>query len=74
MTDPLTGPLFDAYAFAVRLKAAVQRVGGMREAERLSGIPVTTFSRVCAVWPALSHENYLRLEQWMAGLEQEQAA
>lgn len=66
MTDaPLSGPMFDAYAFALEVKAAVDRAGGMRAAERASGIPVTTFSRVCNGWTALSHENYLRLTAWL---------
>lgn len=69
---PLTGPLFDPYAFAVKVRAAVQRAGGVRAAERASGISGATISRASHGWPTLSHENYLRLEAWMA--EQERVA
>lgn len=67
---PVTGPLFDPYAFAVRVRAAVQRAGGVRAAEQASGISIATLSRVSRGWAQLSHENYLRLEAWMAGQEE----
>jgi hypothetical protein len=73
MTDaPISGPLFDAYAFALKVKAAVERAGGMRAAARVSGIPLATFSRAVNRTVPISHENYLRLEAWME--HQERAA
>lgn len=75
MSDvPLSGPMFDAFAFAVQVKAAVDRVGGMRAAERATGIPLATFSRVINRTVPVSHENFLRLTAWMAALDERAAA
>lgn len=61
-------PLFNAPAFAVRLREAVREAGGVREASRRSGVSPATITRACHVWPALSHEAWLRLNAWMAGM------
>ncbi|PZQ63383.1 MAG: hypothetical protein DI570_09325 [Phenylobacterium zucineum] len=68
------GPLFDATAFARRLSAAVDVAGGQRATARAAGVSAATVNRACKGWPDLSHENVLRLEAWMDGQHQEQAA
>jgi len=70
----MTGPMFDAAAFARDLSAAVARAGGMRRAAVASGVSAPTISRACAAWPTLSHENHLRLTAWMARQQEGVAA
>jgi hypothetical protein len=76
MTFPLppAGPLFDAYAFARRLKPAVQTAGGARALEPLVEVSHVTISRACRGWAELSHENYLRLSAWLDAQREEIAA
>lgn len=70
----MTGPLFDAQAFARDLSAAVERAGGMRRAAADCGVSAPTISRACAGWTSLSHESYLRLTAWMARQQEGVAA
>lgn len=58
--------MFDAGVFARRLAAAVARAGGVRQAAAAAGVSPATVSRACQGWPTLSHENYLRLSEWLA--------
>lgn len=69
MTLPPRGPMFDAYDFARRLTAAVERAGGVRAAARATEVSPATISRACRGWAELSVENYLRLNAWMADLQ-----
>lgn len=76
MTFPLPpgGPVFDAWAFAARLKPAVAAAGGGRALAREIDVSHVTISRACRGWPELSHENYLRLSAWLDGRNEEIAA
>lgn len=76
MTHPLPpcGPVFDFYAFARRLGPAVQAAGGMRAVAAVLDISPATVSRACRGWADLSHENYLRLSEWLAAQPEEIAA
>lgn len=64
--------LFDADDFADRLsRALAARKLTLRAAADETGVSYPTLSRVQAGWPDLSHENFLKLDHWLA--EQEQA-
>ena len=63
MTRP---PAFDAAAFGGRLQAAAEARGlGVRDIARATSCSPATVSRALRGWPDLSHENYLRLAQWL---------
>jgi hypothetical protein len=66
-------PLFDDLAFAKRLRPAVDAAGGVRAVAAASGASPSTVSRACQGWPQLSHENYLRLTNWLATRERKAA-
>lgn len=63
---PPRGPAFDAYAFARQLAPAVGAAGGVRAVAAALDISAATVSRACRGWAELSHENFIRLSEWMA--------
>lgn len=76
MSPPLSiFPLFDATAFARRLQATVQARGGSgNSAAREAGVDAATFARAMNGNGALSHENFLRLDRWLAAVDLERTA
>lgn len=74
MTADWDEPMFDDRAFALRLRGAVEAVGGVREVARRSRASPSTVSRAAQGWPQLSHENWLRLTAWLATHERKEAA
>lgn len=76
MSPPLsTFPLFDATAFARRLQAAVGARGGSAgSAAREAGVDAATFARAMNGHGALSYENFLRLDRWLAAVDLERSA
>lgn len=57
-------PKFDAYDFAGRLS---EKLAGrpLRTVAEEAGVSYVTLSRAAKGWPELSHENFLRLSEWL---------
>lgn len=74
MTD--AEPLFDARALARRLGAAIDARPGLsaRAAAAEAGVASPSLHRALRGWPDLSHENFLRLERWLAAQQGAQEA
>lgn len=71
----MTPRLFDAGAFGRRLaERRAANAQSLRQAADAAGVSVATFTRVEGGWDHLSHENYLRLEAWLAAGQARSAA
>jgi hypothetical protein len=74
----ITNYLFDAVAFAARVRRVVAARGlSLREGAAEADVALAVFQRALQAHPYTSHENILRLQAWLdrhAGAPRERAA